>query len=102
MRADVVRVFGIVAQVREHADGLGRRAARVLARIRLEESRPGYRAFDEALVHLGLGDLEGALDALERAQVSGHWWLVFLRVDPRFDPLHGDPRFERVAADLGL
>jgi eukaryotic-like serine/threonine-protein kinase len=49
-----------------------------------------------ALVAAGLGDHELALDELERAVKERSGWLVFLRVDPRFDALRGDTRFQQI------
>jgi TolB-like protein/Flp pilus assembly protein TadD len=50
-----------------------------------------------ALVHLALGEREQALDWLERAvEERGATYFNFIKVDPFFDPLRGDPRFEAV------
>ena len=48
-----------------------------------------------ALVYLGLGEKEGALDELERAYQRGETnYLFVIKVDPLLDDLRGDPRFE--------
>ena len=56
----------------------------------------------EALVYLGLGDLDAALGALERAYEQRSWQLVWLRSWPVFDPLRSVPRFAGLIQDLGL
>ncbi len=58
--------------------------------------RPLARA-NLALDHLALGERDRALDLLEQAFARrDFWYLPFLAVDPRFDDLRGDPRFERL------
>jgi tetratricopeptide (TPR) repeat protein len=55
--------------------------------------------FTFALVHLGLGDKEKAIDELERAyRVRADLGLVGIKVEPLLDPLRGHPRFERLLA----
>jgi hypothetical protein len=50
-----------------------------------------------ALVHLALGEKDEALDWLERAvEERGATYFNFIKVDPFFDPLRGDPQFEAV------
>ena len=44
----------------------------------------------------GLGNHALALDELERAMKERSGWLVFLRVDPRFDGLRSETRFQQV------
>ena len=46
-----------------------------------------------ASIYAGLGDKEQALDWLARAVETREGPLLWLAVDPRFDPLRSDPRF---------
>jgi TolB-like protein/Tfp pilus assembly protein PilF len=83
-----------------HAEAsLGRQdeARRLLAQL-TEEARTRYvQPYAFALVHLGLGEKDQALDWLERGvQGTGATFLNFIKVDAFFDPLRGDPRFEAV------
>jgi serine/threonine-protein kinase len=54
------------------------------------------------MVYLGLGDNSRALDYVEKALEDRRGWLVYLNVNPMFDPLRGDPRFEAVARRMNL
>ena len=49
--------------------------------------------FNLALVYLGLGDRARALDYLEQAYAANSQQLVWLKVDPTYDPLRSEPRF---------
>ncbi len=49
--------------------------------------------FTLAIVYLGMGDRERALDYLERAHTSHSQWLCWLKMDRIFDPLRSEPRF---------
>ena len=49
--------------------------------------------FNLAIVHLGLGHRERALDSLERAYASDSQWMAWLGRDRIFDPLRSEPRF---------
>jgi hypothetical protein len=59
---------------------------------------PGARA----LVHIGLGEAEAALVALEDALRERRRILMWLKVEPRFRPLHGHPRYQALLAAVGL
>jgi TolB-like protein/Tfp pilus assembly protein PilF len=54
-----------------------------------------------AIIHLGLGDREAALGALEKSfeELNGNT-LEYIRTDPFLDPLRGDPRFEALAEKI--
>ena len=58
---------------------------------------------DLAIPALHLGDTERALRLMEEAgRRKFGWGLAFLAVDPRFDPLRAEPRFQRLLDQLGL
>ena len=49
---------------------------------------------DFALVHVALGDAQQAIVALERAYEERMGIMVYLKVEPMWDPLRSDPRFQ--------
>ena len=55
-----------------------------------------------ALVYATVGEVAAACDALERAVEERCWSLVFLGVDPNFDSLRGEPRFQAILRSLAL
>jgi DNA-binding winged helix-turn-helix (wHTH) protein/Tfp pilus assembly protein PilF len=52
--------------------------------------------------HLGIGDKEEALADLEKAYAEHSMIMVTLKVDPAFDPLRGDQRFQDLLRRVGL
>ena len=72
-------------------------ARQLLAQL-TEKAKTRYvQPYAFALVHLGLGEKDQALDWLEKAvQGAGATFLNFIKTDAFFDPLRGDPRFEAV------
>jgi hypothetical protein len=49
-----------------------------------------------------LGELDRAFDALETALTARSAGLIYCHVDPAYDTLWGDPRFDDVASRIGL
>jgi tetratricopeptide (TPR) repeat protein len=88
--------LGIVYAVqgrREEAVREGKLACDLLPR-----SKDGFYylpyVIDLAHIYTILGDNEAALEQLEYLLGNPSWISApFLRMDPRWDPLHGDPRF---------
>jgi TolB-like protein/Tfp pilus assembly protein PilF len=70
-------------------------AQKILGRL-TEEAKSRYvSAFSMALMFIGLGDKEQAMDALERAFREGAGNdIISIKVDPMLDDLRGQPRFE--------
>jgi TolB-like protein/Tfp pilus assembly protein PilF len=76
-------------------------AQKILLRLN-EEAKSRYVApYATALVYLGLGDKERALDELERAYQRGDTnYLFVVRVDPMLDDLRGHPRFDALVQKI--
>jgi TolB-like protein len=55
-----------------------------------------------ALIHLGLGDHDQAFVWLEKAYEERAFGLMLLKMDQRYDPLRGDPRFDDLLRRIGL
>jgi TolB-like protein/DNA-binding winged helix-turn-helix (wHTH) protein len=59
-------------------------------------------AYAIAREYVFLGDKEAALDWLEKAAEWRRYHLAFLKADPLFDPLRGEPRFRELLRRIGL
>jgi hypothetical protein len=53
-------------------------------------------------VYGALGDLDRAFPLLEKAVADRSPGAMWLRVDPRYDPLRQDPRFKQFLVKLQL
>ena len=72
--------------------------------LREIEASPDARNVPEnlATIYTALGDREAAFDLLNRAVSARVQNVVWLKVDPRFAPLHADPRFAALLRQIGL
>ena len=69
----------------------------------LERSRTRYLpSYWIALVFTGLGDINQAMTWLERAYEERSSWLVWIKVEPRFDRLRSEPRFDSLLRRMRL
>jgi tetratricopeptide (TPR) repeat protein len=55
-----------------------------------------------ARVYASLGDVERALASLQEAKAEHAFSLLFLAIDPDYEPLRSDPRFRALVEGLGL
>jgi len=55
-----------------------------------------------AVAHAGMGETAAALDALDNAYQQHDVMLVWLGVDPRLDPVRGEPRYFDLLRRIGL
>jgi serine/threonine-protein kinase len=55
-----------------------------------------------AILHIGLGNLDRALDWAERAYTERRGWLAYLKVNPMLDPLRQHPRFAALVQRMKL
>jgi serine/threonine-protein kinase len=84
------------------AAGQNQQAWQLLSEL-LELSKKEYvSSMSIALVHIGLGEKQAALTWIEKALGEQAGLLVWLKVDPEFDPLREEPRFQQILAKVGL
>ena len=89
--------------IRSHALAGNRAAAmKVLEELKSLMTRRYVSRHDMAIVYLALGEKQQALDWLEKAYEDRNWWMPWLKVEPRFDPLRADPRFVDLLRRVGL
>jgi TolB-like protein/Flp pilus assembly protein TadD len=77
--------------------------ARDLLKMLETVSRERYvPPFAMALVHAGLSGRDAVFDWLNKACVARDVHLLFLTVDPKWDPYRTDPRFEAILTSCGF
>lgn len=74
-------------------------AIRTLAALSERKYVPPYNI---AIIYAGLGDTENALCWLEKGFELRDVRLVFLLVDPRWDGIRQEPRFQNLSRRLNL
>ena len=77
-------------------------AQRVLAELKDMSQRRYVSPYSVATIYAGLGEKEQAFQWLEKASDEQNTELVFLKVDPRLDPLRSDPRFQELLRKVGF
>jgi serine/threonine protein kinase/Tfp pilus assembly protein PilF len=94
--ADFARVHALAGNVSE--------AERLMRDLEAAPAKIGRIVSSDrlAFVHLALGDQDIALNLLQRALSERAANIPWLLVDPHYDSLRGDPRFERLLEQLNL
>ena len=92
--AMIVRALAALNR-REEAD-------EILARLEAESRQHYVRAEYLAMGHAAVGDLDRAFEALERAYQARSAGLIYLHLDPGYQPLRGDPRYRDLVRRIGL
>jgi TolB-like protein/DNA-binding winged helix-turn-helix (wHTH) protein/Tfp pilus assembly protein PilF len=75
------------------ADGRTEDALRVIDELQRSSPRAHLESYNIAVAYAALGNRDAAFQWLERSYREHSVWMTRLNVDPRADPLHGDPRF---------
>jgi len=83
---------------------LGRRSQAVSLIGELKElSKQSFRAsYDAAILYTGLGERDKAFEQLNKAYEERSGWIIYLRVEPQFDPLRADARYASLLQRINL
>ncbi len=84
------------------ASGRKGEALKILDEMRGMAGQKYISPFDLAILYTGLGDRERALEELNRAYEERAGWLITIKVEPLFDPLRSDPRFQDILRRMKL
>ena len=69
----------------------------------MEEAKAGSRRpYEVAYFAIMTGDRALALDWLEKAYQHHDYWMLFINVDPGYDSIRSDPRFQSIIHRLGV
>jgi TolB-like protein/Flp pilus assembly protein TadD/DNA-binding XRE family transcriptional regulator len=88
-----------------HLYGLAGKAGKAQAIFEelVTRSTRGYvPAYDIALVCLGLGRQDQALEYLFKALQERSGWMTYINVDPRLQPLRQDPRYKAILKEMNF
>jgi TolB-like protein/DNA-binding winged helix-turn-helix (wHTH) protein/Flp pilus assembly protein TadD len=77
-------------------------AEKVIAGLKEESARRYVNQYEIALIYIGLGQNNQAFKSLERAFREHSDMLVYLKVDPRLDPIRSDSRFADLMHRVGI
>ena len=84
------------------ASGQKGKAEESLVRLN-EQAKQRYVApYDIAVVHMGLKNKDQAVKYLEMAYQDHSYWILWLKVDPRFDAIRGDRRYQDLVLHMHL
>lgn len=80
----------------------GRRAEAEAILKELKVTKEYVSPGELAVLYAGLGDKEGALASLDKAYAEHDLQMIFLKVDPHYDSLRSEPRFQELMRKVGL
>jgi serine/threonine-protein kinase len=77
-------------------------ALEILTRISRLEQEGYIDPHAAGQIHIGLGQTDMAIECIARSLEERAPFAVFLKLDPEFDPLRRDIRFEKLVSRLGM
>ena len=87
----------IYARQRRTADAMA-----IINQLKMEVEKSGIGRYEIAFIYAGLGDKDSAFAWLERALQARDKGILYLKIDPCFDPLRSDPRFQELINRAGF
>lgn len=77
-------------------------AQKVLTQLEEQSKQTYVDRYFVAQIYTALGDRDKAFQELDKAYEEHSSWLVWLKVEPKFDSLRSDPRFTNLVQRIGL
>ena len=82
--------------------GKDKEAREILGQVQSAWKADGRSSIWIGAIHAGLGEKDAAFDWLGKAFQEHTSFLVYMKVHPLFDNLHGDPRFGALVQRIGI
>jgi serine/threonine protein kinase/Tfp pilus assembly protein PilF len=77
-------------------------AEEIMTRLENESRQQYIRSEYLAMGHAALGNMDKAFESLERAYQARSAGLIYLHLDPGYDPLRSDPRYAELQSRVGV
>jgi TolB-like protein/Tfp pilus assembly protein PilF len=82
--------------------GRSKEARDILEEMQKRAKETAVSGYQFAVVHVGLGETESALQSLEQAYRDHSTTLGYIKMDPRLDSLHYHPRFQALLRQMNF
>jgi tetratricopeptide (TPR) repeat protein len=98
------RTPGVLAMMGRVYATSGRKAEaqKLLAEINGMSPQSYVSPYDLAILYVGLGDKDKALEQLNKAYEERAGWIIYLKVEPIFDPIRDDQRVKDLIVRMKL
>lgn len=83
-------------------DGQKGEAQKIIDTLKEKSSREYIDSALIGLVYIALGKKDDAFNWLSKAFDARSAWMIWLKVDPHFDPVRSDPRFNELMKRVGI
>lgn len=84
------------------SSGRNAEAQKVLGEINGMSSQTYVSPYDLAILYVGLGEKDKAIEQLTKAYEDRAGWIIYLKVEPIFDPIRDDPRVKDLIGRMKL
>ncbi len=88
--------------LRAVANGHSDEIERAFRKLTDEAKAGARRPYDVGHYAMMKGDRATALEWLEKSYEHHDYWMLFINVDPEYDPIRSDPRFQAIVHRLGV
>jgi len=93
-RASLALVYGRMGRSKEARD--------ILADLKKRDQEENVSGYHFALIYVGLGETELALQSLEEAYREHSTLMSYIKMDPRLDPLRSNSRFQDLLRQINF